>query len=102
METLRDMPYEHFIADFSGAEGYPVEFIQTTLYKGIEKGKNYLIEYGKSDSEGNPLLYRLVPENDFCSFDMAVKIFHTVCVYGKEPLDWNWEDVTYIIRGENK
>ena len=102
LETLRDMAYEHFIADFSKADKYPVEFIQTALYKGMEKGKDYLIEYGKPDSEGNPLLYRLAPEDDFCSFDMAKKIFHTVCVEGKEPLEWNWKDVTYIIRGEKE
>ena len=97
METLRDISYEHFIADFSQSKDYPVEFIQTAIYNVTDKGKNYLIEYGKSDSEGKPLLYRLVPENDFCSFDMAVKIFYAVCVEGKEPLDWKWEDVTYIL-----
>lgn len=102
METLRDMPYEHFIADFSQSEGYPVEFIQTAIYDVTDKGKNYLIEYGKPDSEGKPLLYRLVPENDFCSFDMAVKIFYAVCVEGKEPLDWHWKDVTYIIREDKQ
>ena len=102
METLRDMPYEHFIADFSQSKDYPVEFIQTAIYDVTDKGKNYLIEYGKSDSEGKPLLYRLKPEDDFCSFDMAVKIFYAVCVEGKEPLDWNWEDVTYIIRGDKE
>lgn len=102
LKTLRDMPYEHFIADFSESKDYPAEFIQTAVYDITEKGTNYLIEYGKSDSEGNPLLYRLVPEDDFCSFDMAVRIFHTVCVEGKEPLDYHWKDVTYIIREDKR
>ena len=102
METLRDMPYEHFIADFSQSTDYPVDFIQTAIYDVTDKGKNYLIEYGKPDSEGKPLLYRLVPEDDFCSFDMAIKVFHAVCVEGKEPLDWQWKDVTYIIREDKE
>ena len=47
-------------------------------------------------------MYRLKSEDDFCSFDMAVKIFYDVCVEGKEPLDWHWKDVTYIIRKEKE
>ena len=102
LETLRDIPYEHFIADFPSAESFPIEFIQTVVYSVTDKGKNYLIEYGKPDNEGKPLLYRLVTEDEFCSFEMARDIFHTVCVEGKEPLDWNWKDVTYTISGEEE
>lgn len=98
LRILRDMAYEFIIADFGEASNYPIGFIQGAIKAITEKGKGYLIEYGKLDDEGNPLLYRLVPDDDFCSYEMAKKIFYVACVEGKEPLDWQWEDVTYIIK----
>lgn len=105
LETMRSMLNEYYIADFGEMKNFPVKYIQTVINDDCSletldthTEKNYRIEYAKKDAKGNERLFKLKTENDFCDLNLAVKIFHTVCVEGKEPLDWEWEDISYLIK----
>ena len=70
----------------------PVDFIQSLVegyirYDGVHIKKNYRVEYGKMDKEGNNHIYVLEAPDGACDYDMAVSVFAMVCIEGKAPSD---------------
>lgn len=105
LKELRAMTDEFYIADFKNDKNFPVAYIQTIIkgddsvdYIDAHEKKDYRIEYAKNTVGGKTKLFKLKTPNDFCDLELALEIFHTVCVDGKEPLAWDWEDISYLIK----
>lgn len=46
------------------------------------------------DKEGNNHIYVLEAPDGACDYDMAVSVFAMVCIEGKAPSDWHWQEIT--------
>ena len=96
LDDLRDLRDEYIVADFAGV-GLPVAFVQAAVKQGAGPNRNFLVEYGLEDDASKVQLFRLLPENCRCYLAQVKAIFHDVCVQGKEPTRWQWEDVSHIL-----
>ena len=96
LDDLRDLRDEYIVADFAGV-GLPVAFVQAAVKQGAGPNRNFLVEYGLEDDAGKVQLFRLLPENCRCYLAQVKAIFHDVCVKGKVPNKWQWEDVSHIL-----
>ena len=99
MRTMRD---EFLIVDFGDAEDVPGFFVQAAIVgdesvelRDAHEPKNYHIEYAMKTGEHK--LVAIAMPNDFCGYDTAVKVLHSLCVEGKEPDDVNVRDISYLI-----
>ena len=100
LRDMRDLECEYLVADFSKAADFPLSYVQTTLEQEQGRVKDYLVEYGIILGEGKVQLFRLKKGNRICGLEEVRDIFHTVCVEGKEPLAWEWEDISHILGEE--
>ena len=102
LRQMRTMKDEFLIVDFGDAETVPVFFVQaaivgdeSTELVDAHKPKNYHIEYAMKNGERK--LVAIAMPNDFCGYESAVKVFHSLCVEGKEPAGVPVRDISYLI-----
>lgn len=102
LRQMRTMKDEFLIVDFGDAENVPVFFVQaavvgdeSTELVDAHKPKNYHIEYAMKNGEHK--LVAIAMPNDLCDYENAVKIFHSLCVEGKEPEGVPVRDISYLI-----
>ena len=96
LQNLRGMRDDYLIVDYRKAKNFPVDFIQTAVSKvNVGTGeKRYLVEYGKVGYNNRRYLYRLKETDQPLTLEYITEVFRTVCVNGKEPLNWEWGDVS--------
>lgn len=99
MCNMRPVMDEFICVNLDVIADRPVDFIQSLVegyirYDGVHIKKNYRVEYGKMDKEGNNHIYVLEAPDGACDYDMAVSVFAIVCIEGKAPSDWNWKEIT--------
>lgn len=99
MCNMRPVMDEFICVNLDVIADRPVDFIQSLVegyirYDGVHIMKNYRVEYGKMDKEGNNHIYVLEAPDGACDYDMAVSVFAMVCIEGKAPSDWYWKEIT--------
>ena len=99
MCNMRPVMDEFICVNLDVIADRPVDFIQSLVegyirYDGVHIKKNYRVEYGKMDKEGNNHIYVLEAPDGACDYDMAVSVFAIVCIEGKAPSDWHWQEIT--------
>lgn len=99
MCNMRPVMDEFICVNLDVIADRPVDFIQSLVegyirYDGVHIKKNYRVEYGKMDKEGNNHIYVLEAPDGACDYDMAVSVFAMVCIEGKAPSDWHWKEIT--------
>lgn len=99
MCDMRSVMDEFICVNLDAIADRPVDFIQSLVegyirYDGVHIKKNYRVEYGKMDKEGNNHIYVLEAPDGACDYDMAVSVFAMVCIEGKAPSDWQWKEIT--------
>jgi len=99
MCNMRPVMDEFICVNLDAIADRPVDFIQSLVegyirYDGVHIMKNYRVEYGKMDKEGNNHIYVLEAPDGACDYDMAVSVFAMVCIEGKAPSDWYWKEIT--------
>ena len=96
LQNLRGMRDDYLIVDYRKAKNFSVDFIQTAVSKvNVGTGeKRYLVEYGKVGYNNRRYLYRLKETDQPLTLEYITEVFRTVCVNGKEPLNWEWGDVS--------
>lgn len=99
MCNMRPVMDEFICVNLDVIADRPVDFIQSLVegyirYDGVHIMKNYRVEYGKMDKEGNNHIYILEAPDGACDYDMAVSVFAMVCIEGKAPSDWHWKEIT--------
>lgn len=99
MCNMRPVMDEFICVNLDVIADSPVDFIQSLvegyiLYDGVHIKKNYRVEYGKMDKEGNNHIYVLEAPDEACDYDMAISVFAMVCIEGKAPSDWHWKEIT--------
>lgn len=90
--SLRDLKYEHLLLEFEGELYGDMKFIQTAYYD-----KYYLVEIGLTE-KGESKLYRI---KDIGLKDVLI-FFYAVCIDCQVPNFSMWEDVSYLIKKQNK
>lgn len=99
MCNMRPVMDEFICVNLDVIADRPVNFIQSLVegyirYDGVHIKKNYRVEYGKMDKEGNNHIYVLEAPDGACDYDMAVSVFAILCIEGKAPSDWHWQEIT--------
>lgn len=99
MCNMRPVMDEFICVNLDVIADRPVDFIQSLVegyirYDDVHIKKNYRVEYGKMDKEGNNHIYVLEAPDGACDYDMAVSVFAMVCIEGKAPSDWHWKEIT--------
>lgn len=96
LEALRPIGREYLIIRFNKISDTTYWDIHIKAFGNTENGKGYRIKYSKKYSDGKICTYVLVPEVGHCNYEMANKVLYTICVEGKEPLEWCWKEVSNI------
>ncbi len=96
LQNLRGMREDYLIVDYAKAKKIPVDFIQAAVDKvnAATGEKQYEVDYGKVEYNNKRYLYHLKETDPPLTLEDITEVFRTVCVKGKEPLEWEWEDVT--------
>ncbi len=91
IEDMRTMKSEFFILELGEYRNDEINFVQTAkCLNGYRQ--DYVVQYGTLNKNGKRRLYDLQLDN--IDADLAIKVFKRICVEGKVPSQWPWENIT--------
>lgn len=91
IEDMRTMKSEFFILELGEHRNDEINFVQTAKCLNGYK-QDYVVQYGTLNKNGKRRLYDLQLDN--IDADLAIKVFKKICVEGKVPSQWPWENIT--------
>lgn len=91
IKDMRFMEYEFFILELGDKRNDEIDFVQTAGCLNDHR-QGYVVQYGTLNKNGKRRLYDLQLDN--IDADLAINVFKRICVEGKVPSQWPWENIT--------